>query len=145
MADAHYDPDNVFAKILRGEIPCNKVYEDQFALAFHDIHPQAPVHVLVIPKAPARGLLDAEPESLAALMASVQRVARAVKAAFQADGLTLFQFNEPAGGQTVFHLHVHVIPRREGVPLKRHEGGMADNAVLAEHAARIRAALDAQG
>ena len=100
-------------------------------------------HTLVIPKAPARGLLDADPDSLAALMASVQIVARAVKAAFSADGLTLFQFNEPAGGQTVFHLHLHVIPRREGVPLKRHAGGMADNAVLAGHAARIRAALGA--
>ena len=145
MADAHYDPDNIFAKILRGEIPCHRIYEDAQTLAFMDVMPQGEGHTLVIPKAPARGLLDAEPESLAALMASVQRVARAVKAAFQADGLTLFQFNEPAGGQTVSHLHVHVIPRREGVPLKRHEGGMADNAVLAEHAARIRAALEAEG
>ena len=110
-----------------------------------DVMPQGEGHTLVIPKAPARGLLDAEPDSLAALTASVQKVARAVKAAFQADGLTVFQFNEPAGGQTVFHLHVHVVPRREGVPLKRHEGGMADNAVLAEQAGRIRAALDAQG
>ena len=145
MADAHYDPDNIFAKILRGEIPCHRVYEDEQTLAFMDVMPQGEGHTLVIPKAQARGLLDAEPESLAALMASVQRVARAVKAAFQADGLTLFQFNEAAGGQTVFHLHIHVIPRREGVPLKRHEGGMADNAVLAEHAARIRTALEAQG
>jgi len=98
----------------------------------------------VIPKAPSRGLLDADPAALAALIARVQTVARAVKTAFQAEGLTVFQFNEPAGGQTVFHLHVHIIPRREGVPLKRHEGGMADNAVLADHAARIRAALEAQ-
>jgi histidine triad (HIT) family protein len=145
MPDARYDPDNVFAKILRGEIPCHRVYEDAQTLAFMDVMPQGEGHTLVIPKAPARGLLDAEPESLAALMASVQTVARAVKVAFQAEGLTLFQFNEPAGGQTVFHLHVHIIPRREGVPLKRHEGGMADNALLADHAARIRAALDGQG
>jgi histidine triad (HIT) family protein len=145
MADARYDPDNIFAKILRGEIPCHRVYEDAHTLAFMDVMPQGEGHTLVIPKAPARGLLDAEPESLSALMASVQTVARAVKAAFQAEGLTLFQFNEPAGGQTVFHLHVHIIPRREGVPLTRHEGGMADNALLAEHAARIRTALEQQG
>ena len=144
MADTAYDPNNVFGKILRGEMPAHKVYEDEHTLAFMDVMPQGEGHTLVIPKAPARGLLDADPDSLAALMASVQKVARAVKAAFQAEGLTLFQFNEPAGGQTVFHLHVHVIPRREGVPLKRHEGGMADNAVLAEHAARIRAALESQ-
>ncbi len=145
MVDARYDPDNIFAKILRGEIPCHRVYEDAQTLAFMDVMPQGEGHTLVIPKAPARGLLDAEPDALAALMASVQRVARAVKTAFQADGLTVFQFNEPAGGQTVFHLHVHVIPRREGVPLTRHEGGMADNALLAAHAARIRAALDSDG
>ena len=145
MADARYDPDNIFAKILRGEIPCHRVYEDAHTLAFMDVMPQGEGHTLVIPKAPARGLLDVEPESLSALMASVQKVARAVKAAFQAEGLTLFQFNEPAGGQTVFHLHVHIIPRREGVPLTRHEGGMADNALLAEHAARIRTALEQQG
>ena len=142
MTDATYDPDNIFAKILRGEIPAHKVYEDGHTLAFMDVMPQGEGHTLVIPKAPARGLLDADPESLAALMASVQIVARAVKAAFSADGLTLFQFNEPAGGQTVFHLHVHVIPRREGVTLMRHAGAMADDAVLAGHAARIRAALE---
>ena len=145
MADARYDHDNIFAKILRGEIPCHRVYEDAQTLAFMDVMPQGEGHTLVIPKAPARGLLDAKPESLVALMASVQHVARGVKAAFQADGLTVFQFNEPAGGQTVFHLHVHVIPRREGVPLKRHEGSMADNTILAEHAARIRAALKTPG
>lgn len=137
-----YDPDNIFGKILRGEIPAHKVYEDEHSLAFMDVMPQGEGHTLVIPKAPSRGLLDAEPEALAALIASVQRVARAVKAAFAADGLTVFQYNEPAGGQTVFHLHVHIVPRREGVPLKRHEGGMADNAVLAAHAERIRAALE---
>ncbi|ACB82933.1 MULTISPECIES: HIT family protein [Methylorubrum] len=137
-----YDPDNIFGKILRGEIPAHKVYEDEHSLAFMDVMPQGEGHTLVIPKAPSRGLLDAEPQTLAALIATVQRVGRAVKAAFDADGLTLFQYNEPAGGQTVFHLHFHLVPRHDGVPLKRHEGGMADNAVLAEHAARIRAALD---
>lgn len=137
-----YDPDNIFGKILRGEIPAHKVYEDEHSLAFMDVMPQGEGHTLVIPKAPSRGLLDAEPQTLAALIATVQQVGRAVKAAFDADGLTLFQYNEPAGGQTVFHLHFHLVPRHDGVPLKRHEGGMADNAVLAEHAARIRAALD---
>ncbi|KAB7786317.1 HIT family protein [Methylorubrum populi] len=137
-----YDPDNIFGKILRGEISAHKVYEDEHSLAFMDVMPQGEGHTLVIPKAPSRGLLDAEPQTLAALIGTVQRVGRAVKAAFDADGLTLFQYNEPAGGQTVFHLHFHLVPRHDGVPLKRHEGGMADNAVLAEHAARIRAALD---
>ena len=142
MTDTAYDPDNIFAKILRGEIPAHRVYEDADTLAFMDVMPQGPGHTLVIPKAPARGLLDADPAALAALAASVQRVARAVKAAFAADGLTVFQFNEPAGGQTVFHLHVHVVPRFDGVPLQRHEGGMADPTVLAGHAERIRAALE---
>lgn len=137
-----YDPDNIFGKILRGEIPAHTVYEDAHTLAFMDVMPQGEGHTLVIPKAPSRGLLDAEPQTLSALIGTVQRVGRAVKAAFAADGLSVFQYNEPAGGQTVFHLHVHLVPRHEGVPLKRHEGGMADNAVLAEHAARIRAALD---
>ncbi|MFF8799794.1 MULTISPECIES: HIT family protein [unclassified Methylobacterium] len=137
-----YDPDNIFGKILRGKIPAHTVYEDAHTLAFMDVMPQGEGHTLVIPKAPSRGLLDAEPQTLSALIGTVQRVGRAVKTAFAADGLSVFQYNEPAGGQTVFHLHVHLVPRHEGVPLKRHEGGMADNAVLAEHAARIRAALD---
>ncbi|MET0259429.1 MAG: HIT family protein [Methylobacterium sp.] len=138
-----YDPNNIFAKILRGEIPAHKVYEDDDTLAFMDVMPQAEGHTLVIPKTPARGLLDADPAVLARLIAVAQRVGRAVTTAFAADGLTVFQYNEPAGGQTVFHLHVHLVPRREGVPLRRHEGGMADNAVLADHAARIREALKA--
>ncbi|GJE55284.1 MULTISPECIES: HIT family protein [Methylobacterium] len=136
-----YDPDNIFAKILRGEIPAHKVYEDDDTLAFMDVMPQAEGHTLVIPKTPSRGLLDADPAVLARLIAVAQRVGRAVKTAFEADGLTVFQYNEPAGGQTVFHLHVHLVPRREGVSLTRHEGGMADNAVLADHAERIRKAL----
>ncbi len=137
-----YDPDNIFGKILRGEIPAAKVYEDAHTLAFMDVMPQAPGHTLVIPKQGSRGLLDADPQVLAGLIASAQKVGRAVKAAFEADGLSVFQYNEPAGGQTVFHLHIHLVPRHEGVPLGRHEGGMADKAVLEEHAARIRAALD---
>ena len=136
-----YDPQNVFARILRGEIPAERVYEDADTLAFMDVMPQGDGHTLVIPKALARGLLDADPASLSAVARTVQRVARAVKAAFSADGLTVFQYNEPAGGQTVFHLHVHILPRFEGVPLGRHTGGMADRGVLAAHAARIRAAL----
>ncbi|MCJ2130303.1 MULTISPECIES: HIT family protein [unclassified Methylobacterium] len=139
---AQYDPQNVFAKILRGEIPAHKVYEDEHTLAFMDVMPQGPGHTLVIPKAPARGLLDADPASLAAVAATVQRVARAVKTAFSADGLTVFQYNEAAGGQTVFHLHVHVVPRFDGVALGRHTGKMADQDLLGIHAAQIRAALD---
>ena len=139
---ATYDPDNIFAKILRGEIPAHKVYEDDETLAFMDVMPQGEGHTLVIPKTASRGLVDADPQVLGRLIMVVQRVAKAVKAAFDADGLTMFQYNEPAGGQTVFHLHFHVVPRHEGVPLRRHEGGMADGAVLAGHAERIRAALE---
>ncbi len=136
-----YDDQNIFAKILRGEIPCAKVYEDDLVLAFMDVMPQAEGHTLVVPKAPARGLLDVAPDTLAALIVRVQKVAAAVKAAFAADGLTILQYNEPAGGQSVFHLHFHVVPRMEGVAMKPHEGGMADAGLLKEHAARIKAAL----
>ena len=137
-----YDDANIFAKILRGEIPCAKVFEDERTLAFMDVMPQGDGHTLVIPKARARTLFDLAPDDLAALMPRVQRVAAAARAAFDADGLTLLQFNEPAGGQSVFHLHVHVIPRFEGVPLRPHVGAMADGALLKAHAARIAAALD---
>lgn len=136
-----YDDQNIFAKILRGEIPCAKVYEDDLVLAFMDVMPQAEGHTLVVPKAPARGLLDVAPDTLAALIVRVQKVAAAVKTAFAADGLTILQYNEPAGGQSVFHLHFHVVPRRAGVELKPHAGGMADAAVLKAQAERIRAAL----
>ncbi len=132
-----YDDQNLFAKILRGEIPCAKVYEDDLVLAFMDVMPQADGHTLVVPKAPARGLLDVAPDTLAALIVRVQKVAAAVKAAFAADGLTILQYNEPAGGQSVFHLHFHVVPRMDGVALKPHAGGMADPGVLKAHAARI--------
>lgn len=137
-----YDTNNIFAKILRGEIPCHKVYEDEHTLAFMDVMPQADGHTLVIPKMPSRNLLDADPKALAALMASVQKVANAAKQAFGAEGVLIQQFNEPAAGQTVFHLHIHILPRHEGVALRPHTGKMADHGMLAEHAARIRTALD---
>lgn len=136
-----YDPQNIFAKILRGELPAHKVYEDDATLAFMDLMPRAPGHVLVIPKAPCRNVLDAPPEALAAVMASVQKVARAAKAALEADGLTIQQFNESAGGQVVFHLHFHVIPRHEGIPMKPHSGDMAPAEELRAMAERIRIAM----
>ena len=113
-----YDPENIFAKILRGDIPCHRVFEDEVALAFMDIMPRVEGHCLVIPKAPVRTVLDMTPEALGQLMARTQRVAAAAVAATAADGLTLQQFNESAGGQEVFHVHVHVLPRRAGVPLR---------------------------
>ena len=137
-----YDPQNVFAKILRGEMPCHKVYEDEATLAFMDVMPRADGHVLVIPKNPARTILDAAPDDLCATYRTVQTVARAAKAAMGADGLTIQQFNESAGGQVVFHLHVHVLPRHDGVPLRPHTGQMADQGVLREQAEKIRAALE---
>jgi histidine triad (HIT) family protein len=135
-----YDPQNIFGKILRGEIPSHKVYEDDVALALMDIMPRGDGHVLVIPKQPACGLLDADPAMLADLIKRVQHVARAAKTAFKADGLTLQQFNETAGGQVIFHLHFHILPRWEGVALKP-PGSMADHAKLADHAEKIKAAL----
>ena len=140
-APAPYDDANVFAKILRGEMPCHKVYEDEVALAFMDVMPQGKAHTLVVPKAAARTVLDIAPDDLAALITRVQTVAKAVKTAFAAEGLTIFQCSEPAGGQTVFHLHFHVVPRFAGVALRPHEGAMADGAMLREHAALIAAAL----
>lgn len=136
-----YDPDNIFAKILRGEIPCQKVHEDADAIVFMDAMPQAPGHTLIVPKAPSRNMLDADPAVLAKILPLVQRVALAVKTAFGADGITVMQFNETAGGQTVFHLHYHVVPRYEGSPLKPHSGKMEDGAVLAAYAEKLRKAL----
>jgi histidine triad (HIT) family protein len=138
-----YDPNNLFAKILRGELPAYKVHEDDNAFAFLDIMPRAPGHTLVIPKAPARTILDIAPDDLAHLIKTTQIVARAAKSAFAADGLTIQQFNEPAGGQVVFHLHIHVIPRKIGVPLKPPASVKEDPAVLAQQAAMIAAALKA--
>ena len=140
---AAYDPDNIFAKILRGEMSCHKVFEDEVALAFMDIMPRVTGHVLVIPKAPARGLLDARPEDLAALMPRVQRVGAAAVAAMQADGLTVHQFNEGAGGQVVFHLHFHLLPRHAGVALRPPGGPMERPEILADLAQKIRAHLPA--
>ncbi len=136
-----YDPDNIFAQILRDEMPSTRVYEDEHAVAIMDVMPQGAGHTLVLPRAASRNLLDADPATFAPVMAVVQKVARAVKEAFDADGVTVMQFNEPASGQSVFHLHFHVIPRIEGIPLKPHLGGMADPSQLAEHAAKIRRAL----
>jgi histidine triad (HIT) family protein len=138
-----YDANNIFAKILRGEIPSHKVYEDREALVIMDAMPQSPGHTLIIPKAPSRNLLDADPEMLARLAPLVQKIMRAVKEAFAADGVTLVQFNEPASGQTVFHLHFHVIPRIEGTPLKPHTGAMEDSEVLAANAEKVRKVLAA--
>ncbi len=140
MSSPAYQPDNIFAKILRGEMPCYKVFEDDVALAFMDIMPRGEGHTLVIPKTPARGLLDMPADALGPYMQRVQTVAAAAKAAMKADGLTIQQFNETAGGQVVFHLHFHILPRWDGVALKP-PGTMGDKAALEANAARIRAAL----
>jgi len=137
-----YDTNNIFAKILRGEIPCHKIFEDEHTLAFMDIMPRSTGHCLVIPKAAARNLLDIGADDLAALIQRVQRVALAAKSALGADGITLQQFSESAGGQEVFHLHFHILPRWDGQMLTRHPAPKADHATLAEQAARIRAALN---
>jgi histidine triad (HIT) family protein len=137
----NYDQNNIFAKILRGELPCHKVYEDDKALAFLDIMPRAPGHALVLPKAPARNILDVAPNDLAHVMTVAQKIAKAGIKAFDADGVTIQQFNESAGGQVVFHLHVHVIPRKEDVPLKPPASFKEEPEVLKQHAAKLAAAL----
>ncbi len=139
MAD--YDINNIFAKILRGELPAQKVYEDAHTLAFLDISPRAPGHTLIIPKNPARNLLDIASADLGHVMITAQKIAKAVMQAFNADGVTMQQFNETAGGQVVLHLHVHIIPRHEGVPMKPPAGPMEKPDVLAEAAEKIRRAL----
>jgi histidine triad (HIT) family protein len=136
-----YDPNNIFARILRGELPCHKVYEDERALAFLDIMPRAPGHTLVLPKSPARNLLDVEPGDLAHVMQVAQKIARAAVKVFGADGITVQQFNESAGGQVVFHLHVHVIPRKDGVALKAPASVKEEPAVLSDQALKLAAAL----
>lgn len=136
-----YDDQNVFAKILRGEMPCIKIYEDADTLAFMDIMPRCDGHCLVIPKRAARNILDVDPDSMAAVMRTVQKLSHAVMTAFAAEGVTIQQFNESAGGQVVFHLHVHVLPRHSGVSLRPHTGQMADKAVLEANAQKIRDAL----
>ena len=136
-----YDPNNPFAKILRGEFPSYKVYEDDHALAFLDIMPRSVGHTLVIPKAPARNILDISPEDFAHVARVAQKIARAAMEAFDADGITIQQFSEPAGGQVVFHLHMHVMPRHEGVVLLPPASRKEDGKVLEANAAKLMAAL----
>ena len=141
MTAKQYDSNNVFAKILRGEMPAHKIYEDEDTFAFMDIMPRGPGHCLVIPKRPARNILDIEPDSLAAVARTTQKIAKAAVKAFNADGATVQQFNESAGGQIVFHLHIHIIPRFEGVALNPPGGPMEDSAVLAANADKIAKAM----
>jgi len=136
-----YDPNNPFAKILRGEFPCYKVYEDDHVLAFLDIMPRVPGHTLVIPKAPARNILDIKVEDYLHVGRATHRIATAAKQAFNADGVTIQQFNERAGGQVVFHLHVHVMPRHEGVQLLPPASRKEDVKVLEDNATKLAAAL----
>ncbi len=136
-----YDPNNIFAKIIRGEIPSHKIYEDSHTLAFMDVMPQVDGHCLVIPKVGSRGLLDADPAVLAQVMPVVQKVAKAAAKATDADGFQLRQYNETAAGQTVFHLHFHILPVKEGLPIRPHSGQMADHAMLAKQAKKIRSFL----
>jgi histidine triad (HIT) family protein len=146
MSEKHamvYDESNVFAKVLRGEIPCHKIYEDDDTLAFLDIMPRTEGHALVITKEKAQDLFDVSPNALARLMAVVQRLAPKIKDAMGAEGVLIQQFNGTAAGQTVFHLHVHIIPRKEGETLKPHAGKMEDQAKLAATAEQIRAKIGA--
>jgi len=138
-----YDNDNIFAKILRGEIPCHRVYEDDKALAFLDIMPRAAGHTLVIPKAPARNILDIAPDDLAHVIKVAQKIAQTAVKVFHADGVTVQQFNESAGGQVVFHLHVHVIPRKAGEAMKPAASIKEDPAILSDQALKLAAALKA--
>jgi histidine triad (HIT) family protein len=138
-----YDANNIFAKILRGEAPCVRIAEDEVSLSFMDIMPRADGHALIIPKTPARNLLDIAPAELARFMPSVQRLARAVKAGMAADGVVVQQFNETAGGQLVFHLHFHVLPRWHGVALRPPGGPIMPTDQLEAHAAKIRATMQA--
>jgi len=136
-----YDSNNIFARILRGEIPAHNVFEDEHSLAFMDVMPQVDGHTLVIPKAAAENIHDVPAAALAATILTTQRVAGAVQRAFAAPGILIAQLNGSAAGQSVFHLHFHVLPRHDGFDLRFHARSMADHALLAEHAARVRAAL----
>jgi histidine triad (HIT) family protein len=136
-----YDSNNIFAKILRGELPAYRVYEDDKALAFLDIMPRAPGHTLVIPKNGARNILDIDPDDLAHVAKVAQKVAKAAMKVFAADGVTVQQFNESAGGQVVFHLHMHVIPRKEGAAMKPPASKREQPETLAEQAKQLAAAL----
>jgi len=136
-----YDSQNIFAKILRGEIPCVKVFEDARTLAFMDVMPEADGHVLVVPREDAETILDLSPEGVAAMMATTQKVAKAVDRALSPDGILLKQYNRPAAGQSVFHVHFHIVPRWEDVPLAPHGKVMVEAAKLEPTAAKIRRAL----
>jgi histidine triad (HIT) family protein len=136
-----YDATNIFARILRGEIPATTVYEDAHSLAFMDVMPQSDGHVLVVPKAPCTGMEDADPDVLGQLIRVVQKLAPRIRDAMGAEGFRIAQFNGAAAGQTVFHLHFHIIPMRDGIALRPHSGKMADPAVLKVHAEKIRAAI----
>jgi histidine triad (HIT) family protein len=136
-----YDPDNIFGKILRGEIPAHKVFEDDKVFVMMDIYPQSKGHLLVIPKAASRNLLDADPAMLAEAIPYVQRLARAAQKVLQPDGIRIVQYNEAPAGQSVFHLHFHIIPVYEGTAIGRHGEGKADDGELAEQARAIAAAL----
>ena len=136
-----YDTNNIFAKILRGELPCHKVYEDDKVLAFLDIMPRAPGHTLVIPKVPARNILDIRVDDYLHVARATHKIAAAAKKAFQADGITVQQFNEAAGGQVVFHLHVHVMPRHDGIALLPPASRKEDVKVLEDNATKLVAAL----
>lgn len=140
--DGQYDPENIFAKILRGEMPCVKIYEDEQVLAFMDIFPQAPGHVLVVPREPARNLLELTDGALQGAMLRVKRIAQAVKKALNPDGIVMTQFSGAPAGQTVFHVHFHIIPRKEGEALGAHGGGQADMAELQAQAEKIAAAIE---
>ncbi len=137
-----YDPDNIFAKIIRGDAPAHRVHEDDLTLAFMDIMPQADGHTLVIPKCPARDIFDVPPDMLRHTIVITQRVARAVRSAFSADGVMVAQLSGAAAGQTVFHLHFHVLPRHNGIDFRLHAKDMAPAELLAAHAERVRRALE---
>ncbi len=140
--DGRYDDQNIFAKILRGEAKCVKVFEDEHVLAFMDVFPQAEGHTLIVPKEPARNLLELSEDAAAAAIVRVKRVAQAVRAALEPDGVTVVQFNGAPAGQTVFHIHFHVIPQRDGQSLKGHgKAGQADTDALEALAEKIRANL----
>jgi histidine triad (HIT) family protein len=141
--DAQYDSNNIFAKILRGEIPCIKVYEDEYVLSFMDLFPQSRGHTLVLPKEAATNLFEVKTDTLQQLIARVQLIARAVRGALAPDGITITQFNGATAGQSVFHIHFHIVPRYEGEALRGHGGGgQADAAELESLAARIAAVID---
>src|SRR3954447_26040817 len=137
-----YDTNNIFAKILRREFPCYKVYEDEHVLAFLDIMPRTPGHTLVIPKAPARNILDISPDDFAHVARGAHKIARAAMQAFKADCITVQQFSEPAGGQVVFHLHMHVMPRHDGMALLPPASRKEDTKVLEDNATKLIAALN---